>query len=80
MAGRYVNPRDIRWGDTLVDDNEDIIWTATWDATLADGPTIVVRVDRADGTEGAEVFDAADDTLYTVLEAAPGGGRILAAA
>lgn len=84
MTTPYISPRGIRWGDTLVDSNEDPIWTALWDSTLVTGrngrPAISVRVDRIDGTTGTEVWDAADGTLYAILEADPGGGRILIAA
>jgi len=79
-----IQPRDIRWGDTLVtSDTEDTIWVALWDAALVvtpGTPVVTVEVDRADGTTGTEVWPANTDTHFMVVEAAPGGGRILVAA
>lgn len=83
-----ISPRDIRWGDTLVtSDTEDTVWTALWDAALVASPTnptdiyaVTVDVDRADGTTGTEVWEATTSVRYRIVEADPGGGRILVAA
>jgi hypothetical protein len=76
-----INPRDIRWGDTLIDANDNAIWTAIDVALIAgDNPTVRVMVDRPDGSEGIEVWPADSDEAYIVVEAAPGEGRIITAA
>jgi long-subunit acyl-CoA synthetase (AMP-forming) len=80
---RVINPRDIRWGDILVDANNDAIWFAVDVALVAgDDPAVRVVVDRADGSEGIEVWPADSDERYIVVEdgAALGASRIITAA
>jgi hypothetical protein len=80
---RVINPRDIRWGDILVDANDDSIWLAVDVAlTTGDNPTVRVTVDRADGSEGIEEWPADSDERFVVVEdyAALGASRIITAA